>query len=220
MKELLCMLMGYAIGTINPAYLIGRLKGFDIRKEGSGNAGASNAVITMGKKVGAFSALFDIFKAFAAVRLADWIFDDVEVAGILAGVCCIIGHVFPILMGFRGGKGLASLGGVILACDWRFFLILLGVELVLVLLTDYICWVPITASVIFPVCYLLGTDDFKGTAIIAVASVVMLCKHIENVRRIVEGKEAHFSLLWNRKREAKRFQTDDPIETRRKKPGK
>ena len=67
MEIILCGLFGYLVGNINPSYIIGRLKGFDIRNNGSGNAGASNAVLLMGKKIGAFSALFDIFKAISGV---------------------------------------------------------------------------------------------------------------------------------------------------------
>ena len=151
MSSFLCILIGYGVGMINPSYLIARARGFDIRKSGSGNAGASNAVITMGKGVGIFSALFDIFKAFFVTVCAGALFPETICARELAGCACILGHIFPAVMGFRGGKGLACLGGLILALDWRLFLILLAGEMLLAFAVDYICVVPMTAAVIFPV---------------------------------------------------------------------
>lgn len=211
-KIILCILFGYVLGGINPSYIIGKLRGFDIRKKGSGNAGASNAVITMGKAVGIFSAVFDILKAVAAYLCAPLIFKDLLLASMIAGVACILGHIFPVYMKFRGGKGLACLGGVILAVDWRFFLMILAAELALVFLVDYICIVPITASVIFPVAYgLLGDDGLGwlihgeggwiGSAVFAVASVGILYRHIENIRRIAAGKEMHLSFLWSKNKD-------------------
>ena len=214
LKLLLCALFGYLIGSVNPAYLIARVKGFDIRKHGSGNAGASNAVITIGKKAGAFSAVFDIFKAFTSVYLARYvILPTLPFAACLAGTSCIIGHVFPVFLGFRGGKGLACLGGVILALNPKIFVVLLCIELILVLIIDYICIVPITASLIYPALYSSTTDDSIGAVIFMVATVLILYKHVENVRRIRNGTEAHFSYLWRKDREIDRLQDviDDPL---------
>ena len=112
LSVILCALLGYLLGCINPAYLIARARGFDIRSRGSGNAGASNAVITMGKAAGVFSAIIDIFKAWLAVCLATRYFTALSVGGMpvageIAGVACILGHMFPFFMAFRGGKGFA-----------------------------------------------------------------------------------------------------------------
>lgn len=213
-KLFLCALTGYLIGGINPSYIIAKIKGFDIRKHGSGNAGASNAVITMGKKVGIFSAIFDIFKAVGSVCLARYvILPAVPYAACLSGSACIIGHIFPVFMGFRGGKGLACLGGVILALNPMVFVVLLCLELILVLIIDYICIVPITASVIYPVLYGTIAGDSIGSLIFIVVTVVVLYKHVENVRRIRNGTEAHFSYLWKKDREIERLEglIDDPL---------
>ena len=211
MNLFLCALLGYTLGNLNPAFVIGRIKGFDIRKRGSGNAGASNAVITMGKTVGIISALLDIFKAYLAVKLATWLFPSFAHAGNIAGVCCVLGHIFPVLMKFKGGKGLASLGGVILAFDHRVFLIMLLCELVFVLIVDYICFVPITASIVFPLLYTAMTKDRAGTMLYCVMSLVILYKHVENIRRIRQGTEAHLSFLWKREQEIERL--SEKIET-------
>ncbi|MBR3894604.1 MAG: glycerol-3-phosphate acyltransferase [Clostridia bacterium] len=204
-KLFLCALIGYLIGGINPAYVLAKIKGFDIRKHGSGNAGASNAVITMGKKFGLISALFDIFKAYASFKLAVYLFAETTFAGIVAGVSCIFGHIFPPLMRFRGGKGLACLGGVVLAFNPLVFLLLLAAELILVLIIDYICVVPITASIAFPIIYNVMEKDRIGALILGLATVVILFKHVENLKRIRNGTEIHLSFLWRRKKEIERL---------------
>ena len=205
MAIVISALFGYLIGGINPAYLIAKYKGFDIRKRGSGNAGASNAVITMGKKVGAISAILDIFKAYLAVTIAGVLFPNVSLAKVVMGISCILGHIFPIYMKFRGGKGLASLGGVILAFHPIVFVILLSVELIIVLIVDYICIVPITASVAFPFIYMSMTKDSIGAILYGLLAIVIFSKHIENLKRIRSGTEAHFSFLWRRKKEIERL---------------
>lgn len=206
MSVFLCALMGYLVGCINPAYLMAKAKGFDIRQRGSGNAGASNAVITLGKKAGAASAVFDVFKAYIVAKTAGLIFPGVALANELAAVACILGHIYPLPMGFRGGKGLACLGGTILAFNSHLFLILLMVELLLAFVVNYICIVPITASIIFPMLYLFFTGSLGGTLLFSLVSAVMLMKHIENLHRIRKGTEARFSFLWNKEEEIERLQ--------------
>ncbi len=209
LSVILCALLGYLLGCINPAYLIARARGFDIRSRGSGNAGASNAVITMGKAVGVFSALFDIFKAWLAVCLAVRYFTDLSVGGVpvageIAGISCMLGHMFPVFMSFRGGKGLACMGGMILYMDWKAFLFLLGGELALVIITDYICVAPLSLSVIFPILRGLTTGSLAAALILCLAIPAVWYRHAVNIRRIVAGTEAHFSFLWNRESETSR----------------
>ncbi|MCQ2469031.1 MAG: glycerol-3-phosphate acyltransferase [Ruminococcus sp.] len=205
MQTLLCSLMGYLVGNINPAYIIAKIKGFDIRKKGTGNAGASNAVIIMGKKAGAVVAIFDIFKAAVAVSVAAMLFPKLRFAKALTGGACILGHIFPFLMNFHGGKGLACLGGVILAYEPCFFLILLCCELILSLTFDYICIVPISGSMIFTSYYAFTTGDIAGTCVLSAVALVMLYKHIENIKRIQNGTEAHISFLWKKDQEIERI---------------
>jgi len=213
-KIILAVLFGYAVGNINPSYIIGRLRGFDIRKKGSGNAGASNAVIIMGKTIGIGSAVFDILKATAVVWLAQYVlFKEVPYAAEIAGVSCIIGHIYPAVMKFKGGKGLACLGGAILAFDWRLFLIMLAAEIVLAVALDYICVVPITASVLLPLFYgFFGADGTEwlwrgagswwGALILTVATLAILLRHVENFKRIRNGTEMHLSYLWKKDKAA------------------
>ena len=205
MQVFLCALLGYFFGNINPAFIIAKFKGFDIRERGSGNAGASNTVITIGKKAGLFVALFDIFKAVAASLIAAYLFPEIRFAKILSGSCCVLGHIFPVLMKFHGGKGLASLGGTILAFNPWIFAFLLSFEIILGFSADYVCVVPVTGSVIFTLIYALMTGDLVGTLILSAVSIVILLKHIQNFKRIQNGTEAHISFLWKKEQEIARI---------------
>lgn len=205
MQLILCSLIGYFVGNINAAYIISKLRGFDIRERGSGNAGASNATMVMGKKAGLITALFDITKAAVISALAVYLFPKLRFAKILSGSACIIGHIFPILMHFHGGKGLACLAGLIISYNPQLFLFLLAMEMFLGFGLDYICVVPITGSLLFTSIYALTTADPSGTMILACVSMVILYKHIENLQRIQESTEAHISFLWKKDKEIERI---------------
>ena len=206
MQVILCAAMGYLIGSVNPSYILGRIHGVDIRRHGSGNAGATNATLIMGKATGLLCALLDIFKAFAAYKLAVRLFPMMVYAGVLAGSSCVLGHIFPVWMGFAGGKGLACIGGMILAHSWKLFLTLLAAEIVLVLLLRYICVMALSVSIIFPITYAWSTGDLIGMAILLLLVPVVVYKHLPNLRRIREGKEARISWLWNPKEEESRLE--------------
>jgi len=205
MSAVLCGAMGYLIGMVNPAYIFGRLRGFDIRRRGSGNAGATNVTLIMGKAMGLLCALLDIFKSYAAYKLARVLFPALSFAGVLAGCACVLGHIFPAWMNFAGGKGLACIGGLILAYDKKVFFILLAAEVLLALVVNYICVMPLSASVIFPVVYLVQTGEVVGTLLLACLIPVIVYKHLPNLRRIRSGQEARLSWLWNAKKEEDRL---------------
>lgn len=204
MQYLVCILIGYFMGCINPSYIIGKLRGVNIKKSGSGNAGASNALLLFGKAVGVFCALFDIIKAFGAIKICEAIYSDEPYIFSVTAVAAILGHIFPFYMKFRGGKGLACLGGTVLAFDWRYFLMLLSVEIIFVLIVNYICFVPMTASVVFPISYGIIRHDLVGALILLIPTVVIFIKHTENIRRIIDGSEVRISYLWNKNKEVER----------------
>lgn len=192
------------------SYIISKIKGFDIRHVGSGNAGASNVVIVIGKKLGLAIAVIDILKAFMAFRLAQFLFPEalagsISYAGVLAGVGAVLGHVFPFYMGFKGGKGLACYGGTVLAIDYKLFVILFIIALLIAIVTDYICFAPITMSFIVPLSVGFIYNTWIPPAIIAVASAILLYKHRVNIARIRTGEELRFHFLWRRKDESERF---------------
>ena len=160
----------------------------------------------MGKAAGLLCALLDILKSFIAYRLAKALFPLTAFAGILAGCACIIGHIFPVWMGFAGGKGLACIGGLILAYNWKLFLQLLAIEIVLVLITQYICVMALSVCVFFPAIYALQTGDMIGTLLLCLLIPVVYYKHLPNLRRIMEKREARISWLWNAEAEEQRLQ--------------
>ena len=131
----------------------------------------------------------------------------------IAATSVILGHIFPFYMGFRGGKGLATLGGSILALDYRLFLILLLFALFIAFVTDYICFAPITCSVAFPVIYAVIKQDVWYGVILGISAIFIIYRHFGNLKRIRTGKELRFSFLWNRKAEAERFgiENDDGV---------
>ena len=96
-----CCLIGYLLGNLSPSYVLGKRKGYDVRKDGSGNAGATNTFILMGAKAFFLTTFADILKAYAAYKLCEVFFRDIPFAGVLGGTACIIGHIYPALMGFR-----------------------------------------------------------------------------------------------------------------------
>lgn len=205
-KYLICILIGYSIGSINPSFFISHLKGGDIRKMGTGNAGASNAFMQFGRAVGVLCAVFDIAKACLAVWLTSVIYADFALAYALTGAACVLGHIFPFYMGFRGGKGLASLCGIVIMFDWRVFLIMLAFEMVLVFSTRYICVIPMTASVILSVVYGIMRGDVLGTILLVTVAVIINVKHRANIKRIINGTEARIDAFWNKEKELARIE--------------
>ena len=205
LRILACALIGYFIGCINPAVAVGRLKGYDPNKSGSGNPGASNTVIMAGKGAGLAVALFDIFKAAAACCLAAYLFPELRVAMPVAGVACVLGHIYPVFLRFHGGKGLACLGGVILAYDPKTLLLMLSIAIVLGLACRYVCVVTTTMYLVWPVYYGLLTRFWLGAAILAIPFVPILLRHLQNFRRIRSGEELRLSFLWNKAGELERI---------------
>ena len=184
---LLCAAGGYLLGCLNPAYLLARRKGFDIRRRGSQGAGASNALITMGWRCAVLVALADIGKAALAAWLAASLL-QLPAAGAVAGTACVLGHIFPFYLGFRGGKGFAPFLGLILALDWRFWLGILAAVLLITLITDYVALGTLTTVVAFPI-WSAATGRVLAAAVICAASAVIFAKHLVNIRRMLAGRE-------------------------------
>ena len=206
---ILSVLIGYAFGCISPSFLIGKLHGIDVREEGSGNAGASNTVIMVGKMAGLTVALLDILKSALAWWICAMLFPGLAFAWPIAGSAAIVGHIFPVTLHFHGGKGLACIGGVVLAYSPRALLVLLGVALLIGIVTRYVAVVTVSMSVIWPLYYGLATSLWLGAAILAVPAVPIFCKHVENFRRMKTGEELRLSFLWNRKAELARIGRED-----------
>ena len=192
MAYLSAIIFGYLIGCSNMALYLSRLHGVDFRRGGSGNLGASNAAVLMGWKAGILVGIHDIGKAILAVLLARLIFPDTARIGAVAGVSCVLGHIFPFYLKFKGGKGFASYLGMTIALNWKFSLIVLLLVGVVTLITDYIVAATTTTIIIVPIGIGLITHSLIGALILLVASVVIAWKHRENYVRMYHGTEIGF----------------------------
>ena len=192
MNIAIAALMGYLLGSINTAYLIVKAKGLDIRDIGSNNAGASNVFISVGKGHGVLVGVLDILKGFLAVKLAAFLFPENAFLPIVAGVCAVLGHIFPFWMKFRGGKGLATYMGLLLGINWRYFVAMAILLVAVLLITDFIGLGTITVAVTMPFVLFFEKTDIAIVAIFVGLGIVICCKHIINIRRILNKTEVGF----------------------------
>lgn len=205
LKTFVCILVGYFLGNISPAFLFGKTKGYDIRKEGSGNVGATNVFLLVGKHAFFITAILDILKAFASWKICALLFPELVIAGPLAGVACIAGHMYPVFLRFKGGKGLASLGGVILAWSWKWFLMLLAAAIMIAFATRYVSLVAPTMSIVFPACFYWRTSLLASAVILLFPAIPIFYKHWPNFVNIRDGTEMRTDFIWNKEGELKRI---------------
>ena len=190
MKYVICILIGYFFGCINFAYIIGRLKGFDIRNTGSGNAGVSNVTVALGWKLGIITAALDILKGYLAALVCATIFPDFPLGLYIGGASAVIGHIFPFYMQFKGGKGFASYIGFSMAIDWRITIIICILTIVITIVTDYIALATISSTFVMPGYLLVNHRWWYGQlAILVLLMIVMIYKHRINIKRIVNHEE-------------------------------
>lgn len=189
MPYLFSAILGYLLGCLSPSYLISRWKDVNLRENGTGNMGATNTMLNMGFRYGVVVMLFDVVKAFLAVKIAQKLFPAKLLVGTLAGCGAIIGHIFPFYLGFKGGKGLAALGGFVLAVDPRAFVLLLTIGITVSFLMNYSCGVPLSASSLFPFFLAHHAQSLSVLVVTGMTGVVLLFKHRENVRKIKNGTE-------------------------------
>lgn len=192
LKYVLCIAIAYIIGSSNMALYLAKFRGVNIRSAGSGNLGASNAMITMGWAAGIIVALHDILKAVIPVLLSQYFFPELKYIGALTGVAAVLGHIFPFYLKFKGGKGLASYIGMTLALNWKFALIVAIAIVLITLITDYIVIGTVATTIIVPVLQATVGAGLFVAVIISIASLVIIFKHRENYRRILAGTEIGF----------------------------
>lgn len=192
------IIIGYLIGCIHGSKVAQFLSGVDLKKTGHGNAGASNATLSLGWKYGILVALIDIGKGFAAVLCALYYFTSnasqfTEVQmwlltyAIAASV--ILGHNFPFHMGFKGGKGTASIIGILLAIDWKIALFALMLFVILSLTTNYLIIGVLVFYIVFCTATYLWIPGIGPTMIAIVLFGIALMLHIENIKRLIQGTE-------------------------------
>jgi glycerol-3-phosphate acyltransferase PlsY len=188
-RALVMVVVGYLLGSISFAVLLVRLRtGKDIRTEGSGNAGATNVLRSHGKALALLVAFLDIAKGAAAVLLVRLVTADPRAAA-AAAFGSILGHVFPIYYGFRGGKGVATAVGAFLALAPLPTLVCIGVFVAAVALTRYVSVGSMVAMSLLPAAMGLFHEPMPVVVAAAGAAVLIVFKHIENLKRLAAGRE-------------------------------
>ena len=193
--------IAYLLGSISFSVIISKkMAGFDVREKGSGNAGTTNVLRSVGKKAAVITLIFDVLKGVLAVLVA-YIAGNIVKEGVdkalliqIAGLLVIVGHTFPIFFGFKGGKGIATALGVLLITNWNIGLICLVFALVLMALTKMVSLGSISAAILFPVlilfmphtAYLVDGNYIIYSILIA---VLVVFNHRTNVKRLLSGTE-------------------------------
>jgi glycerol-3-phosphate acyltransferase PlsY len=188
---LITAIVAYLIGSIPFGLVLTWLAGYgDIRAIGSGNIGATNVLRTGSKKLALLTMLLDVAKGAVAVLIGQNFGPEIAVT---AGAGVVLGHLFPVWLGFNGGKGVATAGGVILALAWPVGLCAVAIWLILVVAFRYSSVAALAAAAATPVLAWFLTDTTR-TALIAVIAVLIILRHHENIRRLLRGEESKIRL--------------------------
>lgn len=196
-------IIAYLLGSISFSVIISKkMAGFDVREKGSGNAGATNVLRSVGKKAAILTLVCDCLKGVLAILIAfiaGKIMKDLDASLLvqLAGIFVILGHTFPVFFKFKGGKGVATSLGVLLMVNWQIGLICLVFALILMALTRFVSLGSIAAAILFPVLTVFIHTNYlvSGNYVIfaIILAVFVVFNHRANVKRLLEGKENKLS---------------------------
>lgn len=191
MTILLPILLAYLLGSIPSALWIGKLfYNTDIRTKGSGNLGATNTFRTLGKKAGIAVTLLDILKGTAATLIPLYIATDIH--PLVFGVIAVIGHIYPVFAKFKGGKAVATSGGILLGYQWPLFVMAVVVLLIALKITKMVSLSSIILSVvaiIYTTIYAIFTEDYLFMIVIYILALFIIFRHRANIARIRAGTE-------------------------------
>lgn len=194
------LLIGYLLGGVQSAILVGRFKGIDIRTHGSGNAGTTNTIRVLGKKAGALVLVIDILKAVLAIAIAKLIFsashnDAMILIALYSGIGAILGHSYPLFFGFKGGKGIATTAGTLIGIDIRLFLVAAIVFLICFGITRIVSISSLLMTASLPI---LISIAYAGKGSVGIEAMVLafaitaftFYRHKANIKRLMNGTEA------------------------------
>ena len=193
-ENILFLLFAYLIGAFPSAVWLGRtFYNTDVREYGSGNAGATNTFRTLGPKAGIPVLLMDILKGWIAVNLVYFVMDNQFELKLAFGIAAVIGHLFPIYTGFRGGKGIATMLGFMIGIYWQAALLSVLVFILTLLISKYVSLSSIIASLAFPfiVIVILGMNNTNSSLIIfsIFVPILSLITHQKNIERLIRQEE-------------------------------
>ena len=199
-KTIIAILIGYAFGCIQSAYFLSKMVGkMDIREHGSGNAGASNITTIMGAKFGFIVGLVDVLKGIFAVLVVKWIYPDSPDLAYLSGIMAILGHIFPFYLKFRGGKGVATLVGMMFGLNWKLGILFLLLVALPALLIDYIVAGSFTAFVALPVVTYFLEYPLIFTVMGVCLTILCFYLHRANIQRIINKEEVKIRAVLKKK---------------------
>ena len=198
-------IVAYLLGSISFSVIFSKkIAGFDVREKGSGNAGATNVLRSVGKKAAILTLLCDALKGVASIIFAIIVGaiaknSDKSLLVQIAGICVVIGHTFPIFFGFKGGKGVATALGVVLITNWKIGLICLVFALILMALTKIVSMGSVGAAILFPVLVLFIHTNYTisdGSSYLIysiILALIVAFNHRSNIKRILNGTENKLS---------------------------
>lgn len=217
MKELILIIFAYLIGSIPTALLVSkRFFGIDIRDYGSGNMGATNTFRVLGSRYGTMVMVIDILKGMAAVMLYNllpfYLNHDLERTNLMLGLglAAVAGHIFPVFAGFRGGKGVATLLGMVLAIQPVIALSCIGIFAVVLFLTRYVSLSSILAAIALPICvlWIWNENEVLYRVFALIVAILVVITHQKNIGRILRGVESRIPILKHRDRRKSRRNQD------------
>ena len=207
--RVICLIIGYAFGLFQTGYIYGKRNGIDIREHGSGNAGSTNALRTLGKKAGAITLLGDCLKCVFAILTVYLLFgrehsDIMKLLQLYAGAGCVLGHNFPCYLNFHGGKGIAASVGLLLAFDMKLFVICAIVFFAVFFTTHYVSLCSLLAYTVFLISVLiLGQGGYYHMSqaslnemylVAALLTLLAFVRHRKNIVRLLHGEESKIIL--------------------------
>lgn len=210
-------IVAYLIGSINFSVILSKkMAGFDVRQKGSGNAGTTNMLRSVGKKAAAITLICDILKGVVSIGIAilvGYLFNaqNKSILVQIAAIAVVIGHTFPIFFGFKGGKGVATSLGVLIMTNWQIGLICLAIAIIIMAITKMVSLGSCMAAIAFPLLTYFAANIFENAYIVKegssyfvysiILAVIVLFNHRSNIKRIITGKENKLSFKKERTKE-------------------
>ena len=214
---ILIAIIAYLIGSINFSVILSKkMAGFDVRQKGSGNAGTTNMLRSVGKKAAASTLICDILKGVVSIGIAilvGYLFNaqNKSILVQIAAIAVVIGHTFPIFFGFKGGKGVATSLGVLIMTNWQIGLICLAIAIIIMAITKMVSLGSCMAAIAFPLLTYFAANIFENAYIVKegssyfvysiILAVIVLFNHRSNIKRIITGKENKLSFKKERTKE-------------------
>ena len=201
----LISLFSYLLGSLNFGVILSKVKGEDVREKGSGNAGTTNMLRNYGKGLAALTIIGDMAKVAVAILISVFICKKLGIINeaqpypaemyvkCFSGLFCVIGHIFPVFFRFKGGKGVATSGGMVFMIDWRIALILLAVFIIVVAVTKYVSLGSLIMAALYPILIYIFFTDLAFAAVSLIFTAIVFIAHRENIKKLINHNENKIS---------------------------